>query len=206
MSRFVLIALLFIAAMGSQAQAETPFDGLEGEMSAEERAKSGLDQLSPAQLEYLNGWLKQRFGSADSSALPSAVPSASTLTGAPQQDTGVVVSADAPTATATEADIEAEVQRRVAAEVDRVRAEVEAEFNPATQAEPFDAVITGDFTGWSGKTVFPLNNGQVWRQRHGSSYRHTGDDNRVAFKRNFLGLWQMTVVSTGRSVAVRRID
>ena len=28
----------------------------------------------------------------------------------------------------------------------------------------FEARLTGDFTGWTGKTIFKLDNGQVWRQ------------------------------------------
>jgi hypothetical protein len=46
----------------------------------------------------------------------------------------------------------------------------------------------------------------VWRQRHGTSYRYQGDDNRVRLEPNFFGFWELTVVSTGRSVGVRRID
>ena len=81
----------------------------------------------------------------------------------------------------------------------------EAPSEPAV-SEPFEAEIQGRFAGWSGKTVFPLDNGQVWRQRHGGRYRHTDDDQRVRIYKNLLGMWQMKVLSNGRSVPVRRID
>lgn len=37
---------------------------------------------------------------------------------------------------------------------------------------PIDSRIDGEFQGWSGRTVFGLENGQVWRQR-GAVLRHT---------------------------------
>ena len=42
--------------------------------------------------------------------------------------------------------------------------------------------------------------------RHGGRYRHTDDDHRVRIYKNLLGMWQMKVLSTGRSVPVRQID
>jgi hypothetical protein len=39
-------------------------------------------------------------------------------------------------------------------------------------AAPIDSRIDGEFQGWSGRTVFALENGQIWRQR-GSAMRHT---------------------------------
>ena len=46
--------------------------------------------------------------------------------------------------------------------------------------------------GGAEKTVFTLSNGQVWRQRTGSNYRHTADGQTVAVKKNFMGLWTLT--------------
>ena len=104
------------------------------------------------------------------------------------------------------AEREAEIERRVAIEVEAAKQEIaEAPSEPAV-SEPFEAEIQGRFAGWSGKTVFPLDNGQVWRQRHGGRYRHTDDDQRVRIYKNLLGMWQMKVLSNGRSVPVRRID
>ena len=176
-----------------------PFSGLGDEMTPEERAQAGLDSLTPAQLDYLNGWLQRRFDTSAPEAAAVTDPDSDLAT---PSGSG---SEDVPRNQVTEAEIEAEVERRVAAELAAVEA---AEVAAEEQKEaPFEAVITNNFTGWNGKSVFVLDNGQVWRQRSGSSrYRHTRGDNTVRFKRSFLGLWTMTVVSTGRAVGVRRID
>ena len=68
--------------------------------------------------------------------------------------------------------LEAEIERRVAVEVAAVKANMEAQIAQAKaeikandeaeqKLEPFEARITGDFRGWSGSTVFSLDNGHV---------------------------------------------
>ena len=104
--------------------------------------------------------------------------------------------------------MEAEIERRVAIEVEAAisQAKEEEAAEEAALNEPFVAEIVGPFSGWSGKTVFTLSNGQVWRQRNGSDYRHTAQGQTVAVKKNFMGYWTLTVLSSGRTVGVRRID
>ena len=58
------------------------------------------------------------------------------------------------------------------------------------------------FAGWDGKTLFQLENGQVWRQRQPGRYRHTGDDLEVTIRRNVFGFHVLTMTSSGRSVGV----
>jgi hypothetical protein len=66
--------------------------------------------------------------------------------------------------------------------------------------------IEGDFRGWSGDTVFRLENGQVWRQRLQGKYRYSGPPNpEVKIQRNFLGFYMMTVVESGKSVGVKLV-
>lgn len=63
--------------------------------------------------------------------------------------------------------------------------------------------IVGDFDGWSGETVFRLENGQVWEQRLDGRYRYRGEPNpQVRIYRNWLGFYRMTVIDTGRTVGV----
>lgn len=196
MSRFIVSMVFCTLPLFAQAQAPVdPFQGLAAEMTVEERAAAGLGDLSPSQQEFLDAWLRKRFelGSSPDSVLPVEAAGAA------------VVATEAADAAAQEQAIEAEVERRVAEELAAAKAsDTEDE---ASAQEPFEATITGSFSGWNGKTVFALDNGQVWRQRTGSSrYRHTRGGNEVRFKRSFIGLWTMTVLSTGRSVGVRRID
>lgn len=174
----VAVATLFVTTALAQS---VDFRGVEQEMSAEEREHSGVDQLTPSQLDALNSWLRNRFGAGIA-------------------DSEVATTIDQPV------DIDQEVERRVAKEVAAVKAKMAAAEAAVEQQKPFEAKITGGFSGWSRKTVFTLDNGQVWRQRHGSPYRHTTGDTRVRFDRNFLGLWTMTVLSSGRTVGVRRLD
>jgi hypothetical protein len=63
--------------------------------------------------------------------------------------------------------------------------------------------ITGEFSGWSGGTIFYLENGQVWEQRLDGRYRYTGPPNpKVRIDRNWLGFYRLTLIESGRSVGV----
>ena len=63
--------------------------------------------------------------------------------------------------------------------------------------------ITGEFRGWSGETVFRLENGQRWRQRLQSRYTYVGPPNpEVRITRNWMGFYKLTVVETGKGVGV----
>jgi hypothetical protein len=68
-----------------------------------------------------------------------------------------------------------------------------------------EARIVPPFEGWSGQTLFRLDNGQTWRQRIKGRYRFDGDDTRVVITRNLLGFYNMKIVSTGRSIGVEPI-
>lgn len=67
------------------------------------------------------------------------------------------------------------------------------------------AKVIPAFTGWSGKTVFRLDNGQVWQQRQNGKLRYSGDDSRVLIYKNMLGGDMLKHLETGRAVGVRRI-
>ncbi|MCH1490927.1 MAG: hypothetical protein L7T24_00090 [Luminiphilus sp.] len=195
MSRFIVSMVFCTLPLFAQAQAPVdPFQGLAAEMTVEERAAAGLGDLSPSQQEFLDAWLRKRFelGSSPDSVLPVEAAGAA------------VVATEAADAAAQEQAIEAEVERRVAEELAAAKAsDTEDE---ASAQEPFEASVTGGFVGWSGKTLFKLDNGEVWRQRNDKVYRYFGDDPRVSFRRGLLGLWRMTVLSTGVSVAVAPVS
>lgn len=67
------------------------------------------------------------------------------------------------------------------------------------------AKLMPPFEGWSGKTVFKLDNGQVWRQRKGGKLNYRGDDYRVVISKNLFGFWEMKHIDTGLIVGVKRI-
>ena len=166
-------------------------DNIETVMSAEERLKSGVDTLTAEQRQFLNNWLKENYDRRTDDVV--------TRTAADEQS----ASTEQPVKLeATPEAIEAEVDRRVAAKLaDKGESEKTKQSDSA-----FEARLTGDFTGWTGKTIFKLDNGQVWRQRSSANYRHRGSDRRVTFKKNWMGGWEMTVVSSGKTVLVRKVQ
>lgn len=170
------------------AQASEP-GSIEDMMSAEERLKSGVDTLTAEQRQFLSDWLRENYARNPANVVssPATVPDTS-----PQQPASNEATADT---------IEDEIDRRVAARLADNRA---SEKKPASDSS-FEARLTGNFTGWSGKTVFRLDDGQVWRQRSAANYRHRSTDMRVKFKKNWMGGWEMTVVSSGKTVLVSKV-
>lgn len=66
--------------------------------------------------------------------------------------------------------------------------------------------ISGDFVGWTGKTLFSLKNGQVWQQRLAGRYRYVGPANPEArISKNALGFYKMTLVESGVSIGVKPV-
>jgi hypothetical protein len=70
---------------------------------------------------------------------------------------------------------------------------------------PIKTSVKGEFIGWTGKTVFYLSNGEVWKQRRSGFYRKKLDSPEVIIMRNFLGFYDMHIVATGRKVGVTRV-
>jgi hypothetical protein len=62
------------------------------------------------------------------------------------------------------------------------------------------------FRGWSGKTVFRLDNGQVWLQRQRGTLRYSGDDSAVTLYQNIMGKYMLKHADTGRAIGVKRIQ
>lgn len=182
------ISLLVPLSMPVTASADTDFQPLEQAMTKEERNRSGVDSLSAEQRKFLNNWLQQRYGPDTTNVREETDNSADTTVQLSEQSSQEKV-------------IEAEVERRVAKELATRKQPAKV----AVSNGPFEATLVGDFTGWRGKTVFRLDNGQIWRQRSSSQYRHRGSDQRVKFDKNWMGGWEMTVVSSGKSVLVSKV-
>ena len=190
---YLLLALVIAPQGFAEERNDAAFSGIEREMSAEERRATGIDSLSEDELDALNQWLIERFDQVQETV------SAEVREEVREEVLEEVREADA-------AEREAEIERRVAIEVEAAKEEIVDAAPELVVSEPFEAEIVGRFSGWSGKTVFNLSNGQVWRQRSGSDYRHTAEGQTVTVKKNFFGLWTLTVLSSGRTVGVYRID
>jgi len=79
------------------------------------------------------------------------------------------------------------------------------EVRAAEEAIRIEASINQPFNGWTGDTLFHLDNGQVWRQRLKGRYFHRGEDTAVVIERNVLGYFRMTLLSSGKSIGVTRV-
>jgi len=80
-----------------------------------------------------------------------------------------------------------------------------AEIFQEEEIEEIRSVVPGKFTGWSGKTVFRLANGQVWQQSARGSFYIVKTDPEVTIRRAALGGYLLQVEGYNSSVRVRRV-
>jgi hypothetical protein len=76
---------------------------------------------------------------------------------------------------------------------------------PELLPDRIESRIVGDFRGWDGKTVFVLENGQVWRQRQPGSVYHVAKNPKVVIQRGPV-CSRLSVGGMGTRVGVSRID
>lgn len=82
-----------------------------------------------------------------------------------------------------------------------------AEMKQAEREFEIVSRIEGGFRGWSGDTLFRLENGQVWRQRTSGRYTYVGPPNpEVKITKNFLGYYKMTLTEKDRGVGVKLVN
>jgi hypothetical protein len=63
----------------------------------------------------------------------------------------------------------------------------------------------GEFTGWSGSTLFRLENGQVWKQAQAGRVTHRATRPAVTIRRGAFGNYRLSVEGVPQSVRVERI-
>lgn len=79
-------------------------------------------------------------------------------------------------------------------------------FSGGDQAAPIVAHFEGEFRGWTGKTSFPLDNGQVWEQiEPGRLVAKRVNNPEVTIKPAMMGTWMLRVEGYNRSVRVQRV-
>ena len=72
--------------------------------------------------------------------------------------------------------------------------------------QPIASKIAGTFRGWTGKTKFRLENGQVWQQRYNNKWTTKLDNPEIVITKGALGFYNMEVVEKGRIIGVKRIQ
>ena len=170
-------------------------------MAPEDFTAAGLDKLSDAERAHLSEWVaRYREGAVKGPPVPgkqrkeaaAAAEATAEAETRGEPDSTRVVAHDSAPATTDEYPGEY-TTREEKKKKDKVKFELRAKVIP-------------EFSGWSGKTVFPLDNGQVWRQRTPGSMRYSGGDSNIIITQNWLGKFIMKHTDSGRSVGVRRID
>ena len=94
---------------------------------------------------------------------------------------------------------------RYTAEDSQVLLNTDEQVKQAVAEQETLAIIQQPFDGWSGDTIFRLDNGQVWQQRRRGNYRYMGSRPQVRISRNIMGFYRMELVENGKSVQVKRI-
>ena len=95
---------------------------------------------------------------------------------------------------------------RYTAEDSQVLLNTDEEVKKAVDEQEIVSVIEQPFKGWSGDTVFRLENGQVWQQRQRGNYPYRGTHPEVRITKNFMGFYRMELTENGKAVAVKRLQ
>lgn len=73
-------------------------------------------------------------------------------------------------------------------------------------AESVNSRLPGEFRGWSGKTVFTLENGQVWQQVGTDQWSGVRLQNpEISIEPALMGSWRLRVKGYNSSTKVKRI-
>lgn len=185
MKRAIFCVMLFTSAALVMAADKTA--DVRDLMTAREFHATGLDKLSPDELAALNAWLASYAAHAPAAATsthPAAAPSVS------PEPAVAVVAAPTPAPPASTAD---SFGKSMIAP------------KPAEEPKRIETRILGTFTGWTGNTVFKLENGQVWKQADSRSYQTHLENPEVVIKKLMLG-YLLTLPGQSASVFVKRIQ
>ena len=175
---FIVAFVLSAASLSGATAADKPLDVREL-MTTSQFHETGLDKLSPEELAAFNAWLAA-YGHA-----PIAAP----------------VTAPAPATTPAKA-VTAAPQVVTASDVKFGQEMVSA----AEQGQPsrIESRILGTFKGWTGDTVFKLENGQIWQQAGRGFYETRLKDPTVVIKKLAFG-YLLTIPGESETVFVRRL-
>jgi hypothetical protein len=182
------------------ALAADPLDALIG---ADQAESMGLSKLSVEERAALARWIERRL---QGRPVPMSSPTvAFAFDGVTVQAQVVPAGVATPAAaTAPSAAMERQVDARAPVAIGSAAAFGLDQKIVDGDHKELRARILGEFTGWEGKTLFKLDNGQVWRQSTSGVYRHKATDPEVVIEQGLVG-YKLRVVETKRSIAVRRI-
>lgn len=147
-------------------------------LTADQKEKLGLSHLSPEQQQALDKAIEAYRSKSEAIA----------VTAAKEEAVAEYKKAEEPS-----------VIKR-ALDIFRTKQEEERQ-------ERFTALILGEFRGWTGRTVFRLDNGQIWRQAASDTYvPKPQTDVQVAVYKSKSGYWRLRILDdVGAWVTVERL-
>lgn len=162
-------------------------------MTVTEFTAAGLEKLNKQQLAALNAWLSNYLAGICS-------PATTATQKAPAPASTVPAATAAPVSASNKA---ARTQSPAASSTATAAFGAPPEQPPST-VDQIESRIVGDFHGWTGDTIFRLENGQVWKQA-GPGYFETDLKNpKVKIKKLMIG-YVLIVDGYSKEVFVRRI-
>ncbi|MFK8015294.1 MAG: hypothetical protein AB8G17_07620 [Gammaproteobacteria bacterium] len=63
----------------------------------------------------------------------------------------------------------------------------------------------GEFSGWSGQTLFKLDNGQVWRQAQNGRVSYRRSRPLITIKKGAFGSYRLSVEGLNKTIRVKRV-
>lgn len=176
-------------------------------MTVTEFDRAGLDKLDRQQLAALNAWLSRYLHSlcAQTAAgtTGTSSPSAAAAPGVANASSAKQASQSARSTPTTPAQ-----NRKHTTAPSPTSAELAAFGAPPKKAkEPgrIESRIIGEFHGWTGDTIFRLENGQVWKQAGPGYFRIDLKNPKVVIKKLLIG-YVLLVHGYAKEVFVRRIQ
>ena len=219
-----------LVSINTYGETDDGTSGIKALMTPEQYQTAGLHKLTGEEREALYKWLRQYAGEAQPGPAPAATHSPAATTAIVAVPVAKTEAADrpavvatppavgaavavAPAATTTTAMVAQPAPKQVVPQKKQPIPAAEDEnfgfpeppVDPLEDRDALHAKILPPFRGWSGKTVFKLDNGQVWKQRTSSRHTYTGDDTRVVISKNSWGFFEMRLVAADRSVGVKRV-
>jgi len=180
------IQVLFISLTMAVATVGAAEAGFWQQLTPEERRAAGLDQLTPEQQAVLDQ-----------------------LTGRYAREGARQVREQAKQEARAEVkqEVREEVKREMKTE-EKTREVAKAGLPAEDKEVVIRSHIAGKFNGWSGATVFRLENGQVWVQSNKSDtlWVPTMENPEVEVRPSKLGGWKLYLMAKGFWVRVRRVQ
>jgi hypothetical protein len=201
--------LLVLGLLAGLAIAGRAADSFVQQLTPDERHAAGLDQLTPAQQAALDR-LAERFAKEGAQVVEAHVREEAQVEVVKAHEEAKVEVAKAHEETKVEvAKVREETKVQVQTETKKEQAAKVGLVDAKAPPEVVHSKIKGQFEGWSGRTLFVLENGQQWVQTdtHDLYVFPPGPGPEVEIRHSSMGGWKLFLMpGGGRWVRVRRVN